>query len=252
MPEESASPASPVPTEPPPDGTSDRYVGFCDILGFSNRIQTDFDGTLDIYKRFGETFSSFSANGITGVEVTIYSDAVLINGASLGPVAAAIQNLWFIALGNDLMIRGAITRGRYWEQRQGNHMFVASDALVRAVKLERSVGIPAVVVADDIEIPDQFWFQRLSAGLFQAPILHFRDRNIVNPFNIFWFRSAASRASKLMAASPSHRDKYLWFLALHEAVGNGLELIPPVVLARFVRDGVLKLKIPVSETPRGE
>jgi hypothetical protein len=254
MPEENASPshASPVPVEPPPGGVGVRYVGFCDILGFSNRIQTDFDGTLDIYKRFGETFSSFSAKGIAGVEVTIYSDAVLITGASLGPVAAAIQNLWFIALANDLMIRGAITKGRYWEQRQGNHMFVASDALVRAVKLERSVGIPAVVIADDVEIPDEFWLHRFQAGLLQTPILHFRDRNIVNPFNTFWFASASARAVRLMAASPSHRDKYLWFLALHEAVGNGLELIPSVVLARFVRDGILKLKIPLSEAPREE
>jgi hypothetical protein len=130
-------------------------------------------------------------------------------------------------------------------------MLVASDALVRAVKLERSVGVPAVVIADDIEIPDDFWLHRFAAGLFQTPILHFRDRNIVNPFNTFWFRSAAVRASQLMSASPSHRDKYLWFLALHEAVGNGLELIPSNVLARFVRDGILKLKIPGSELQSG-
>jgi hypothetical protein len=69
----------------------------------------------------------------------------------------------------------------------------------------------------------------------------------VNPFNVFWFRSAASRAQNLMAASPSHRDKYLWFLALHKAVGQGHELIPTDALARFVREGILKMKIPGSE-----
>jgi hypothetical protein len=123
-------------------------------------------------------------------------------------------------------------------------MLVASDALVRAVKLERSVGVPAVVIADDVEIPDGFWLHRFAEGLFQTPILHFRDRNIVNPFNTWWFRSAATRASQLMAASPSHRDKYLWFLALHEAVGNGLELVPPDAMARFIRDGILVRKVP--------
>jgi hypothetical protein len=218
--------------------TSDsRYVGFCDILGFSNRILSDFDRTLEIYKQFGDTISGFS---FKEVEITMYSDAVLIIGNSLGPVSSAIQSLWFFALASDLMLRGAITKGRYWEQRQSNHMLVASDALVRAVKLERSVGVPAVVIADDVEIPDGFWVHRFQAGLLQAPILHFRDRNIVNPFNTFWFQSASARAFQLMAASPSHRDKYLWFLALHRAVSDGLELVPPDVLARFVRDGILK------------
>lgn len=230
--------------------TDNRYVGFCDILGFSNRILTNFDGTLGTYKAFGELMSvmPFSKE----VEVTMYSDAILVAGNSLGRVLSTIQNLWFIALANDLMIRGAITKGRYWEQRQRNHMLVASDALVRAVKLEKSVGVPAVVVADDVEIPDEFWLCRFSAGLFQTPILHFRDRNIVNPFNIMWFRSAADRASQLMAASPAHKDKYLWFLALHEAVGNGLELVPPVVMARFVRDGILVRKVPEAPPPQNQ
>ncbi len=224
--------------------TDNRYVGFCDILGFSDRLLTNFDATLKVYKDFAQTFSKVPANE---AEVTIYSDAILITGYSLGRVACTIQNLWFIALANDLMIRGAITQGRYWQQRQGNHMLVASDALVRAVKLERSVGIPAVVIADDLAIPDEVWLHRFANGLLQTPILHFRDRNIVNPFNIFWFRSAGDRTSQLMAASPSHRDKYLWFLALHEAVGNNQELIPPVVFARFVRDGILQMRTEVAD-----
>ncbi len=239
MPEENASPASPVPGEPPPGGVSDRYVGFCDILGFSNRILSDFDGTVELYKRFGDTISGFSFKEI---EITMYSDAVLIAGKSLGPVSSAIQSLWFFALASDLMLRGAITKGRYWEQRQGNHMLVASEALVHAVKLEKSVGVPAVVIADDIEIPDGFWVHRFQAGLLQTPILHFRDRNIVNPFNTYWFASASARAFQLMAASPSHKDKYLWFLALHRAVSSDRELVPPDVLARFIKDGILYRK----------
>lgn len=53
----------------------DRYVGFCDILGFSSRILADLDGTLEIYKAFGDTLSGLP---IREVEVTMYSDAVLI------------------------------------------------------------------------------------------------------------------------------------------------------------------------------
>jgi hypothetical protein len=214
-----------------------RYVAFCDILGFSNRVLADFDGTLRVYQEFGTQMSNFSPNE---VQATMYSDAILITATSLAPALVAVQHLWFLALANDLMIRGAIAKGRYWEQRQGNHLLVASDALVRAVKLEKSVGVPAVVIADDVEIPDNYWLTRYANGPFGTALLHFRDRNIVNPFNVMWGSSAANRASILMSESPEHRDKYLWFLALHKAVQSGQELIPPDVFARFVREGVLK------------
>jgi hypothetical protein len=247
MPEEK-NVTPPVLAETGSEGVDDRYVGFCDILGFSSRILADFEGTREIYKGFANTLSGLP---IEEVQVTIYSDAILVTGKSLGRVSSAIQSLWFIALANDLMIRGAITKGRYWEQRQGNHMLVASDALVRAVKLEKSVRVPAVVIADDVEVPDAFWLHRFANGLFLTPILHFRDRNIVNPFNTWWFRSAGTRATQLMSASPAHRDKYLWFLALHEAVGNGQELVPPAVMARFVRDGFLVRKVPDQNANAG-
>ncbi|HYG97484.1 MAG TPA: hypothetical protein VD837_00020 [Terriglobales bacterium] len=232
-------------SEPSPESTKVdvRYVAFCDILGFSNRVLADFDGTLEVYQQFGAEMASFSAKE---VQATMYSDAILITATSLAPALIAVQHLWFLALTNDLMIRGAITKGRYWEQRQGNHLLVASDALVRAVKLEKAVGVPAVVIADDIDIPDTYWLTRF-AKPFETALLHFRDRNIVNPFNTMWGASAANRASILMAESPEHRDKYLWFLALHKAVQNGQELIPPDVYARFVRDGILK---PVSTGPQ--
>lgn len=143
------------------------------------------------------------------------------------------------ALVQNLMILGAVTQGRYWEQRSGRHLFVVSDALVRAVKLERSVGVRAVVIADDVEIPDKYGLLRFASGPFGTPSLHFRDRYIVNPFNMMWGQSAASRARQLMRESPTHRDKYLWFLALHKAVVDNLELIPPDAFGRFVRDGTL-------------
>jgi hypothetical protein len=228
------------------DGVDSRYVAFCDILGFSNRILADFDKTLEVYKDFGQTMSEFPA---TEVQATMYSDAILITAASLDKVLVAVQSLCFLALAHNLMIRGSITKGRYWEQRQGNHFLVASDALVRAVKLEKTVGVPAVVIADDVEIPDNYWLTRFVSGTFRTPLLHFRDRNIVNPFNVFWFRSAAFRASQLMAESPEHKDKYLWFLALHKAVEDGQELIPPDILTRFLREGVLKRR---NTEPQGE
>jgi hypothetical protein len=214
-----------------------RYVAFCDILGFSNRILNDFEGTLDAYQRFANLASELP---VLEVQLSIYSDAILITAESLHTVLSAAQTLWFFALANDLMIRGAIVRGRYWEQRRDGHLLVVSDALVRAVKLERSIGIPAVVTADDVEIPDSLWVRRFAHNPpVTTPILHFRDRNIVNPFNLFWLKSAAVRSRELMNQNPAHKDKYLWFLALHEAVMNSRELVPPDVFARFVREKMI-------------
>ena len=124
---------------------------------------------------------------------------------------------------------------------------VASDALVRAVKLERSMGVPAVFVADDVEIPDDLWLYRFHKGVLAAPLLHFRDRNIVNPFNNYWFASASVRTAQMMMKSPEHKDKYLWFLALHLAVGKDQELIPPDALARFLREGKLTKRATVAD-----
>lgn len=215
-----------------------RYVAYCDILGFSARIQENFDQALEAYREFGKVMSD-SEFPLEEVQTTVYSDAVLITSASLPPVLRAVQNFWFLALMYDFMIRGAIAYGRYWEQRNAGHLFVASEALVRAVKLERLVGVPAVVIADDIEIPESYWAARFSNathGQYITPLLHFRDRNIVNPFNIMWHRSAGDRAQRLMDKNPRYKDKYLWFLALHKAVGDGEALIPPNVLAHLVRE----------------
>lgn len=228
-----------------------RYVAFCDILGFSNQIMNDFEKALNAYRQFADSLTELGVGD--DVRVTMYSDAILVTGTTLSKVLSAVQTVWFMALFRDLMIRGAVTQGQYWEERRGSHLFVVSDALVRAVKLERSVGVPAVVIADDIDIPEPYWLARFSQGPLITPLLYFRDRNIVNPFNLMWFRSAGTRARRLMEENPAHKDKYLWFLALHKAVEDGWVLIPHAVFEKFLRDGLLKpeeVKLKPEEQPQ--
>jgi hypothetical protein len=214
-----------------------RYVAFCDILGFSSRILSDFDKTLEVYSEFGRSIYNLPP---LGVQVTMYSDAILVVSETLDKALVAIQALCFVALSRRFMVRGALTRGKYWEQRIGNHFLVASDALVQAVQLEKTIGIPAVVVADDVEIPDGYWLSRFEQGRFVTPLLHFDARNIVNPFGKYWFKSAQIRANELMAESPAHADKYRWFLSLYDAVEQNYPLIPQDVLQRFIDAGILR------------
>lgn len=213
------------------------FVAFCDILGFAERTTSRFDETVTIYRAFGETLHGFE---MSDVKLTMYSDSILLTSKALPALLSAVQILWFFALQHNMMIRGAISQGKYWELRKEPHLLVVSDALVRAVKLEAMVSVPAVVVADDIIISDEIWVQRYASGPLTTPLLYFRDRTIVNPFSIYWFRSAKARASMLMEESPRHRDKYLWFLALHQAIEVGSELIPPDVLRRFLDSGIVR------------
>src|SRR5437867_2287314 len=108
------------PDEPgiPPSSANipERYVAFCDILGFSDRILNDFSQIFDAYRGFCELIADFS---FKEVELTIYSDAVLLIGETLAPVLSAAQGLWFFALARNFMLRGAITKGHYWELRKG-------------------------------------------------------------------------------------------------------------------------------------
>ncbi|MBU9365356.1 hypothetical protein QZM78_08005 [Burkholderia multivorans] len=218
-----------------------KYVAFCDILGFSAKIATDFDETLKVYRQFGERLEP---QLFGNVRMTMYSDAILLTSDELFPLLSAVQILWFIALTEDLMIRGGIAYGRYWERRQGDHMMVVSDALVRAVKIEGMVGVPAVVLADDINLDLGYWIPRFSHGQYRTPLLHFRDRNIVNPFSSFWGISARTRATMLMEQSPAHKEKYLWFLALYNAVAAGDKLVPDAAFTEMIDKGIIG---PVSE-----
>lgn len=222
------------------------YLAFCDILGFSAMVIKDFDKTLDVYRDFGESITK--ADYLKDVEITMYSDSVLITGNDLYRVASAVQILWFIALSRDFMIRGAITYGRYWEKKTTRSLMVASDALIRAVNLESTIGIPGVVIADDIEIDDLMWAGFFVKGPFSTSILHFRDRNIVNPFSHYWFASAGTRAMNLLEEHPRHKDKYLWFLALHAAVESGKNLTPEGKLEQLIAAGILeRMKTPTEE-----
>lgn len=219
------------------EDTRNVYLAFCDILGFSAMVLSDFENTLSLYRDFGNTLAG--ADYLNDVEITMYSDSVLITGQDLYRVASAVQILSFIALSQNFMIRGAITYGKYWEKKTERSLMVASDALIRAVNLESSIGIPAVAIADDIEINDLVWARFFADGPFSTPIFHYRDRNIVNPFNHFWFASAGNRAQQLLEEHPRHKDKYLWFLALHTAVASGKNLTPDGKQEQLVAEGIL-------------
>lgn len=202
-----------------------KYVAFCDILGFSAKVMHDFDTTQRIYKEFTRKVDTII--NPSDIEITIYSDAILITSDDLMPLLQACQILNWVALSENMLLRGGISYGKYWEEKRGRHLCVVSDALIKAVKIEESIKHPIVKIDDDIDIPLRFWAGRFTYGQFVNPVLNFRGNNIVNPFNKFWGYSAGTRARILMEESSSKvKEKYQYFLDLYDAVNTNKLLIP--------------------------
>ncbi|MEO6919921.1 MAG: hypothetical protein ABI171_13045 [Collimonas sp.] len=239
-------PETPEIDQGPEHPIEQKYVAFCDILGFSNSVVAEFDQTLSLYKELGRHITTWEYSD--QVNVTMYSDSILITSSELLPLLGTVQLLWFYCLQHNFMLRGGIAFGRYWEDRRDTHLLVVSDALINAVKLEKMVGVPAVVISDDIVIPENYWLERFRNGPYATSLLHFRDRNIVNPFNIMWGSSAAMRANLLMEKSPNYRNKYLWFLALYDALKAGKSLIPETTYQSFIDRGILAFVPSESQT----
>jgi len=103
-------------------------------------------------------------------------------------------------------------------------LYVVSEALVKAVEIEKSVKYPCVSFHPEIQIPDGWWkrdFHPIDRG-----VLYFDGIKLVNPFNRYWFQSAMTRVAMAASEQPEHKAKHDWFLRLYEAVANGDPLVP--------------------------
>lgn len=214
-----------------------KYVAFCDVLGFSNAVLANFENASRIYAEFRDRMRGFPFHA--EVEVSMYSDSIVIVSDRLNPVLSATQALWFLAMSHQWMLRGGIAYGQYWVRREGGNVFVVSDALVRAVRIEKSIKNPAIALSEEVVVDDLVWALRWAHGKFVVPVLHYEGRTIVNPFNLYWFASARMRAIGMLEEFPAYKEKYEWFLSLGEAVDRDDLLVPPDVLERLLEKKIL-------------
>lgn len=215
-----------------------KYVGFCDILGFSSAVLKDYDTTLARYQRLKRRFQDWPNQ--TNAQISLYSDSILVVGDELPHVLDAICMLQWSALTEDWLIRGGIAYGRYWEETENGNLFVVSDALISAVAIEKSIKVPGIAVSEEISLDIEAWIPRFSDGLFESLLLHFQGLTIVNPFNKYWFQSAIVRVSQLLERHPEHKEKYDWFLSLADAVAQNELLVPEFAFTRMKELGILQ------------
>lgn len=217
-----------------------KYVAFCDVLGFSHAVETDFDVTILLYKTYQARLTDWPFP--EKVDVSMYSDSILLVCDELAPLLYAVQSLWFATLHNDWLIRGGIAYGKYWEDRSNGNLFVVSDALVRAVRLESTIKHPCVALSPEIDIPLSIWFARFEHGLFNMPLLHHDGLNVVNPFNKFWFVSARNRVEQMKSMWPEHSSKYDWFLRLGDEVEKEELLTPSTAIDEMLEKKLITFK----------
>jgi len=215
-----------------------RYVAFCDVLGFSHAVENHFEATIRLYKEFQKRISDWPFP--EKANISVYSDSILIVCDELPPLLYAVQSLWFATLAQNWLIRGGIAYGKYWEDRSNGNLFVVSDALVRAVRLESTVKVPGVVLSSEVEVPLAAWVARFRDGPFSAPLLHFDGRNVVNPFNPYWFASARMRVVQLRDQFPQHSAKYEWFLKMSDQVAAHEPLVPDSVIKELLARGIIE------------
>jgi hypothetical protein len=224
-----------------PNSVPQKYVGYCDILGFSAAVLNDFDGTVSLYRQLREHLRMwpFPADA----KVSVYSDSILVVSDSLPSVLNTIVSLNWAALMQGWLIRGGVAYGRYLEEKEDGNLFVVSDALVHAVAIEKSAKVPAVVVSTDIDLGIEAWVPRFKHNIFRAPLLYFEDRRIVNPFNEYWFKSSVIRVRQMLKQHPQHREKYDWFLSLAQSVAQDDLLIPESALKEMLALGIIQNRV---------
>lgn len=143
--------------------TEKTFVAFIDLLGASELIEKDPDGSLNIihncYEGVKQFISEWDKEPLTIPEMKIFSDNIILSiplndfdsdksifSAMSILIFSAYLQLYFWM--HDLLVRGAITIGSYYE----DEMMAWGKGLVKAYRLESSLAIyPRIIIDPEIE-----------------------------------------------------------------------------------------------------
>lgn len=199
------------------------YVGFIDLLGFSHRVEHEFEATLELYDELTGELRRTGLSGFSGVRMNVVSDSILFSGPSLPNIVRAVNLCWPTITRYEFLARGGIASGLHVEATALNNHYLVSQALVQAVRQEKAIKHPCVALCDLVPPPAAFVPYHSN---IERPLLWYENAWIVNPLSLFWGTSAVGHAEDLLRRYPEHRAKYEWFIRLGNAVLGGERLIP--------------------------
>lgn len=213
-----------------------KYVAFCDLLGFGNAILSDFDKVLEVYKDFNEALNSHRT---IFSDVSLFSDAVVITSNSLGEVCSAVQILYEVCIRHGFLMRGGIGYGKHWKQMTSNDILLASEALVKAVRIEKEHKKPVIIIHPQVELTfENCWFNSFR-NFFEVPILYYEGDIIVNPFGLYFYNTGIHFLENLKAQNPGFADKYDYLLGISIAKENNYSFVPPNVIKNLLDKGMI-------------
>ncbi|HXS37260.1 MAG TPA: hypothetical protein VN721_11215 [Flavipsychrobacter sp.] len=215
-----------------------KYVAFCDILGFSNLVLNEFDKTIRIYRDFRIEIDK--RNELIGILVSVYSDSIIIVDDDLMKVAEAAQLLQWTTLRHGWLVRGGIGYGKHWKESNNNNLFIVSEALVKAVNIEKSIKYPVIAIDSGIKIGLEYWLHGFVHSVFDLPIIHHLSTTIINPFNNYWFKSAEIKLKKLRSCNENHIHKYDYLLELIEAINLRQSFLPQEIIDDLLNKNLIE------------
>lgn len=202
-----------------------RYVAYLDLLGFGGKVEADCKAALNTYDRIFARIREMSPRLFKATTIAVASDSVLLTSTTLKEIARACHYIQHFALFEDTLVRGGVAYGVHIEARRGQNLYVVSPALVRAVRLEQSIGHPCVALDPGIKVPASY-YPRPGMLPLQRLLFFYDGLWVVTPFTMYWAQSAATRVAMMLRDHPEHRKKYRWFLGLYRAVIRGDWLVP--------------------------
>ena len=221
------------------ENIENKYVAYCDILGFSNSVINDFDKVITIYKDFRTEIDKYD---FLELKISIYSDSILIIANDIIEITKAVQILLWTTLRYNWIIRGGIAYGKHWKESDENNLFIVSEALVKAVNLEKIINHPIVVISDEINLGMEYWILGFYHTVFDLPIINYDNHNIVNPFNNYWFKSAEITINNLKDKYIDHTHKYEYLLGIIKAIKANKEFIPRIVIDYLLEQKLIEKK----------
>ncbi len=195
----------------------ERFVAYIDILGFGKEVNDNLEAAIDVYE---DLIGHCHLLGRL-VNLSIYSDSIILQSAKLIDVAYVATMVQFIALTRNYLVRGGIAVGKHLESRQNGNLFVVSKALVKAVKQEKlnqTQETPCITLHHEIN--------PVPSVVLNDPariVVEYKGQNIVNPFNPHMESSQRdgihSQLIELRDRCPEKdQPKYTWYIELMDFI----------------------------------
>lgn len=203
---------------------SQKFVALIDILGFSSRVISSFRGALCTFEQVLRA-TAVVKEIIREVEIRVFSDSFLLVSDSFDRIVAASQAILRQTLSRDYLVRGGIAYGKHVDESRPPNAYMVSEAVVKAAMVEKTIKYPCVAVHPDIEVADEWW--GVANTNLERGLLYFGGLVTANPCMMGWGASARTRVEQMLLKHPEYREKYEWFLQLHDAIFSPVPMVPP-------------------------